>query len=54
MIYFLHYVDAVVSESQVRQVKHLVGWDTKASLCRWNAGKLLKVPGTMETPDRLL
>lgn len=33
---------------------YLVGCASSASLCRWKQGNVLKVPGTMETPDMLL
>lgn len=32
---------------------YLVGCARKASACRWKHGKVLKVPGTMETPATL-
>lgn len=38
----------------VNMCAYLVGCARKASLCRWKQGKVLKVPGTMETPETLL
>lgn len=44
----------VIQKVQVQTWTYLVGCASSASLCKWKQGKVLKVPGTMETPETLL